>query len=168
MADMSLSERYDYLKAAKASIYNNVREGRTERDGAGLKIKGASGKAKETLFWWQRQRDRGFSTERAGVGQDIASYEKGATPYHGSAVPVPETTAFSVASASHSCLWGLSVTTWVQAVPDPRHTGELSTIQAVLDRATTTQGVLQDSPGVCLQLDVKKKAISGTGREKKH
>lgn len=49
MADMSLSERYDYLKAAKASIYNNVREGGTERDGAGLKIKGASGKAKETL-----------------------------------------------------------------------------------------------------------------------
>lgn len=49
MADMSLSERYDYLKAAKASIYNNVREEGIERDGAGLKIKGASGKVKETV-----------------------------------------------------------------------------------------------------------------------
>lgn len=47
MADMSLSERYDYLKVA--SIYNNVRERGIERDGAGLKIKGASGKAKETV-----------------------------------------------------------------------------------------------------------------------
>lgn len=49
MADMSLSERYDYLKAAKASIYNNVSETGIERDGASLKIKGASRKAKETL-----------------------------------------------------------------------------------------------------------------------
>lgn len=44
MADMSLSDRYDYLKAAKASIYNNVKEGGVEEDGAGLKIKGAPGK----------------------------------------------------------------------------------------------------------------------------
>lgn len=29
-----------------------------------------------------------------------------------------------------------------------------------------TQGVLQDSPRVCLSLDVKKKAIARTGREK--
>jgi len=49
MADMSLSDRYDYLKAATASIYNNVRKGRVEGVGAGLKIKGAPGKAEGTV-----------------------------------------------------------------------------------------------------------------------
>lgn len=48
MADMSLSDRYDYLKAAKASIYNDVREGGVEGARAGLKIKGAPGKGEGT------------------------------------------------------------------------------------------------------------------------
>lgn len=47
MADMSLSDRYNYLKAAKASIYNNAREG-GEGAGAGLKIKGAPGRVMGT------------------------------------------------------------------------------------------------------------------------
>lgn len=111
MADMSLSERYDYLKAAKSSIYNNVRrEGGIERDGAGLKIKGAFGKEKETLSALVAgAKGRGFSAERVGVvWQDTVSYGKGPTLCHGSAVPVPETTALSVASCQSLLPVGLT------------------------------------------------------------
>lgn len=44
---MSLSDRCNYLKTAKASIYNNAREG-GEGAGAGLKIKGAPGRGMGT------------------------------------------------------------------------------------------------------------------------
>lgn len=47
MADMSLSDRCNYLKAAKAPIYNNEREG-GEGAGAGLKIKEAPGRGMGT------------------------------------------------------------------------------------------------------------------------
>lgn len=92
MADMSLSDRYDYLKAAKASIYNNVKERGVEGDGAGLKIKGASGKGKRTASalaagvkgrwlqlgkgWWGRARG-------------AVPHGRGAVLCHGSAVLGP-------------------------------------------------------------------------------
>lgn len=83
MADMSLSDRYDYLKAAKASIYNNVREG-----GGG----GSRGRFEDQRGTWERRGDRvspdggdegtvASGRERAGVvGQGGCALREGSSP----------------------------------------------------------------------------------------
>lgn len=107
MADMSLSERYDYLKAAKASIYNNVREGGDrERWGKfedqrgsweskgdslcfGSRGKGTAASRQKGLVWW------GETLCPVGRGQPaaMALLSHSLRPQH-SLWPLPVTPAF--------------------------------------------------------------------------
>lgn len=106
MADRSLSDRYDYLKAAKASIYNNAREGGG----------GSWGRFEDQRGTWKGKgtcRDKGTVASargRAG-GRGLCPQGEQRAPQH-RITPQPW---------HGSCLWRCqNAPAWVQAVPSPK------------------------------------------------
>lgn len=151
---MSLSERYDYLKAAKASIYNNVREeGIRERGGSfedqrgiweskgdylqGSRGKGTGASVQKGLAWWgKRLHPMGRKQPSA-----MALLSRSLRPQH-SLWPLPVTPAFGddkVAPPGYR----MSRTPGTQVSLAP-------TKQCCRESPSPTQDVLQDSSGVCL------------------